>query len=80
MKLSTLEKLAAYSEAAVLACREAGVGSTFDLADSFGPAFEAYKQVFESTSICPASAAHAAAMEAAHAAVYGGRSIYPAPL
>ena len=76
----TLEKLNAYSDAAIAACREAGVGSTFDLADSFSPAFEAYQRVFESPSLCPASAAHAAAMEAARRGVYGGRSVYPAPL
>lgn len=73
------EKLAQYSEAAVAACREGGVGSTFDLVDSFSPAFEAYQRVFESTPVCPASAAHAAAVDAARNAVVG-RSIYPAPL
>jgi hypothetical protein len=76
----TPEKLAAYSEAAILACREAGVGSTGDLADAFGPAFAAYQTAFESTPVCPASAAFPAAVAAARRAVFGRPAIYPAPV
>jgi hypothetical protein len=55
-----LERADAMKEAARTACREAGNNTP----RAFFAAFYAYRDTYEATPICPASAAYAAAVDA----------------